>query len=371
MTPGPLVVALDASALGSGRGGDETYVRTLVAGLAAACRPDDHVRIYARRGAVLPAVDGPLEVDEIPHGGPVRLLTSLPRRARRRPDELFVGYTHLPVPAPERSALVVTDLSFRHHPEHYPTSARVRLSTLVPRQAARSETVITLSEFCRADLIDSLGLEPERVRVVPCAVEQPVVLTHDEGELASRWARDQGIRGPFVLYLGNLHPRKNVARLIRAHARSRLDGIQLVIAGGSWWAGGGEQAAVQEGAPGRVVLTGRVDEVQRSWLLRSATALAYPSVFEGFGLPPLEAMAVGTPVLAGAATAIPEVCGDAALLVDPTDVEALAWGLEQVVGDSALRSALRARGLERVERYTVRRSGEALRAALSWAVQPT
>jgi glycosyltransferase involved in cell wall biosynthesis len=368
VSPAPLAVALDASALGSGRGGDETYVRTLVSGLLGACAPEDRVRLYLRRGAAAPAADHPCAVvDEIPQGGPVRLVTSLPRRARRHRDELFVGYTHLPVPAPRRAALVVTDLSFRHHPEHYPLVARTRLEVLVPRQARRSELVITLSEFCRRDLIDGLGLAPERVAVVPCAVEEPVALTAEEADAARTWAQGLGIDRPFVLYLGNLHPRKNVARLIRAHARSALDGTQLVIAGGSWWAGGGEQAAVAEGPDGRVVMTGRVDEVQRSWLLRTARALAYPSVFEGFGLPPLEAMAVGTPVVAAAAAAIPEVCGDAALLVDPTDVDALRAGLEQVVGDSALRATLRARGTERVAHYTVRRAGDALHAALRGA----
>ncbi|MFP5256684.1 MAG: glycosyltransferase family 4 protein [Acidimicrobiia bacterium] len=365
-TPEPLVVALDASALGSGRGGDESYVRTLVAGLAATTRPGDRARIYVRRGATAPTDGNPaVVVDEIPQGGPVRLVTSLPARARRRRDELFVGYTHLPLPSPRRAALVITDLSFRHHPEHYPRLARARLSVLVPRQAARSETVITLSEFCRYDLIDGLGLDPDRVRVVPCAAEVPVALTPDEDERTRQWARSRGIRGPFILYLGNLHPRKNVARLIRAHAGSSTHGLQLVIAGGSWWAGGGERAAAEDSPPGRVVMTGRVDDVQRSWLLRTAEALAYPSVFEGFGLPPLEAMAVGTPVLAADATAIPEVCGDAALLVDPYDVEALACGLERVVGDASLRSTLRARGIERVEHYSVRRAGEALYAALS------
>ena len=363
---GALSVSIDASAIGSRRGGDERYVRSLVDGLVGACQPEDRVRVYVRPGATAPpATRSPVAVvEELPHGGPVRLVSSLPRRARRNPHELFVGYTHLPVPCPARAALIVTDLSFRHHPEHYPFLARTRLNALVPRQSAAAELVITLSEFCRRDIIDTLQVRPDRVRVVPCAVERPAELAPAEMLRLHGWAASVGIHRPFVLYLGNLHPRKNVARLIRAHTGANLGDLQLVIAGGSWWAGGGEQEAVASSQPGKVVLTGRVDEAQRSWLLRSATALAYPSLFEGFGLPPLEAMSVGTPVLTSAVAAIPEVCGDAALLVDPRDEESLRIGLERIVSDDTLRSTLRARGAERAASFSVQRTGEAAYDAL-------
>jgi glycosyltransferase involved in cell wall biosynthesis len=361
-------IALDATALGSTRGGDETYMRSIVEGLARVAEPDERYRLYVRADARVDT--DAFEVEQLRIGGGARLVTELPIRLHRarRATDLYVGYTHLPVPAPSASALVLTDLSFVHHPEHYPRGARLRLTTLAPRQARRARAVITLTEFCRRDLIEHYDLDDARVHVVPCAVERPRDLSDEERSRAQLWLKREGVDRPFVLYLGNLHPRKNVTRLIHAFGRARLEGLQLVVAGASWWNASDAEVAAREAPEGSVVLVGRVDDVQRAFLLESAHALAYPSLFEGFGLPPLEAMAAGTPVVASDTAAIPEVCGDAALLVDPTSVDAIADGLVRVSTDDDERHRLRAAGRARAAMFDVVRTGRAARAAFTRAL---
>lgn len=363
LTDTPVRVALDATALGSGRGGDESYIRGLIDGLGATAHDDDDIRLYVRPRVRVPE-HASWRVEEVRPSGSLRLLGPLSLRAARA-QGLFVGYTHLPVAVRKPRGLVVTDLSFRHYPEHYPFVARKRLNALVPMQARSAAGVITLSEFCRRDLIESYGLDPKRVHVVPCAVRAPVSVD-DEASARVRLAlRARGVDRPFVLYLGNLHPRKNVARLIRAFTSAAVAGVQLVVAGGRWWSGGGEESAIHDAPAGTVVALGRVDEQERSYLLRHAVALAYPSMFEGFGLPPVEAMTVGTPVLASSASALPETCGDAAYLVDASRVETLTAGIERIVHDDELRDRLRSAGPARAAEFSIERTGSAGRAAFA------
>ncbi len=370
-------VAIDASALGSDRGGDETLLRGMISGLRAVAPSEDVFDLFVRRGARLPAevldderfVAHPLRAS----GGAVRLTAELPLALRSRRPDVCLAFTHSPVGVRVPTALVVTDLSFRHRPDFYPLHARIRLNVIVPRQAQRSSAVVTLTEFGKEDLVESYSLDPRRVFVVPCAVDLPA-----EGEVwraEGDWARSRGVREPFVLYLGNLHPRKNVPRLIDAF-RAALQrfglpaGCQLVIAGRTWWGDGPELAMSRQ--TGNVVVLGGVSEARREWLLRSASCMAYVSLFEGFGLPPLEAMIRGTPVVVSSVTSLPEVVGDAALLVDPTDPDAIARALVRVVTDEGLRSDLARRGEDRARSFGAVRTGTAVLEVLrSVAHRPT
>jgi glycosyltransferase involved in cell wall biosynthesis len=162
-----------------------------------------------------------------------------------------------------------------------------------------------------------------------------------------------------------------VPRLIRAFDRAaresaELAEYQLVVAGARWW-GEGEEQALAYASPGSVVMLGRVDDVQREYLLRTSRALAYLSLYEGFGLPVVEAMGRGTPVLAADRAALPEITGGAAVLVDPLDVDAIASGLIRVVGDRALREELRVRGYEQAARFSPAATGARAVAALAAA----
>ena len=368
------MIVLDGWVLGSGLGGDEVSFRGVLRGLAATAAAGDDFRLWAPIGAPIPReVEqwGAVTVDRVRRGpGMLHFGVDLPVRLSRAggTPSLVVSVTHAPLWAPVPVALAVADISFRRHPQLFRASTRARLNALVPFQVRRAGVVLTVSEFSRHDLIEAFRLPEERVFVVPNAIEPPSPLGGPEAEHAERWLAGAGVGGPFILFLGNLHPRKNVPRLIRAFVRAKrspaLADHQLVIAGARWW-GTGEEEAARSAPPGSVVLLGPVDDAQREHLLHTADALAYVSLFEGFGLPPLEAMARGTPVLASTAGAIPETAGDAALLVDPADEAAIEEGLLRLVGDEDLREDLRHRGRRRAEGYRQARTGEAARRAFA------
>jgi glycosyltransferase involved in cell wall biosynthesis len=366
-------VVLDATALGSGLGGDETYLSGMLEGLAAVARDDDVFPLLTRPGASLPAG---LDAARFPTRtvkrapGAVHYAAGLRAalRSERGRADLVHTITHAPIASPVPVALTVGDLSFRHHPEHFPRAARARLNVLVPWQCRTARVVCAPSEFSRRDLIDSYDLDPERVVVVPNRVPSHTPLTEAQRAAAHARLALHGVGDAYVLYLGNLHPRKNVARLIEAYdlvlqRDALLRHVQLVVAGGRWWKGGPEEAAAACARHGDVVMLGRVDADVRGLLLEDALALAYVSIFEGFGLPPIEAMAAGTPVLASNVTAVPEVCGDAALLVDPLDVDAIAAGLHEVLTDGARRAGLVSRGRQRAALFDVAHTGAAAYAA--------
>jgi glycosyltransferase involved in cell wall biosynthesis len=368
---------IDGAALGSGRGGDETMLRGVLRGLGATARPDDRVTVLADgpRGHRPPddAARGARWVPMPRRPGAVHFGGQLPwylARHAREHDVVFT-VTHAPLRSPVPVALMVQDLSFLHLPEVYPRRTRQRLRLLVCAQVRRAAAVLTVSEFSRQDLARSYGLPLDRVHVVPNTVERPVPLAPDRRERALAGLADQGVEGPFLLYLGNLHPRKNVPRTIRAFAEARrtdpaLSGHRLVVAGSRWW-GTGEHEAAGTAPDGSVVFLGRVDEDTRQVLLETADALLYVSRFEGFGLPPLEAMAASTPVLAGDAAAIPEVTGGAALLVDPEDDRAIVDGIRRIVTDHDLRCRLVESGRARVDCYRAETTGAAARDALEAA----
>src|SRR3954453_7307211 len=361
-------VVLDASPLGTGRGGDETYLRGLIDGLAATQPDGTTFPVLLADGEAVPAAirsrpDFPVaRVRRRP--GPWHFGVTLPAAVRGcGPVDLVHSVTHAP-PSVWRlpTAMTIGDLSFLHRPQDYPKAVRLRLNTLVPRQARSARGILVPSEFSPRDVIDSYGVDPSRVRVVPnCSREGQPLSPEDEQQAAATIA-DAGVRSPFIVYIGNLHPRKNVGRLVDAfhlarHNSSAVADHQLVIAGRHWWA-----PAADDPDDG-VVRLGAVSDPVRRHLQHHATALAYVSLFEGFGLPPLEAMSARTPVLGSRIPALEEVCGAAAVLVDPPDVEAIADGLVRLVESPQLRADLVERGLGRCARYDVRRTGRLARAA--------
>ncbi len=250
--------------------------------------------------------------------------------------------------------LVVHDLAYERFPASAPQIDR-RWRRRFDRWLRRSAAVIVPSNSANADLLEHHDLDPAHVHVIPHGAEPfPEVPTTEVARVRATF----GIGGRYVLFVGGIEPRKNLDGLVEAFRNVDTD-AWLVIAGGPTnWIPETERhlrsavAALPGEVGGRVVLTGYVSEADKLALLAGAEALAYPSRYEGFGLPVLEAFAAGVPVLTSAASSLPEVAGSAALLVDPEDRTAIARELERLLADPGLRDGLRRAGLERVRRFT-------------------
>ena len=251
----------------------------------------------------------------------------------------------IPPAGGRRLVATVHDLGFRHYPEAYPAAGRrfhERAAVVAVAEAAR---VLVPSAATARDLTDLYGLEPGRVTVTPLGAE---LVAHDPAA-TRRLLAELGVPGPFLLAVGTLEPRKNLPRLLAAFASAadELPDHQLVVAGPVGWG-----PALRPTDSVRVKLAGPVDDAMLHGLYAMADGLAYPSLYEGFGLPVVEAMLHGTPVLTSDRSSLPEVAGGAALLVDPLDEGAIAKGLVRLAGDAALRARLARAGLARAERLT-------------------
>ncbi len=254
------------------------------------------------------------------------------------------------------AAIFVYDLAFRLRPAEVPWQQRVYLGSILRPALRQAAAVLVISEKTRQDLLDCYPL-PElaaKVSVVPLGVTSSV----PAGPLP------EGLEPGFILAVGTIEPRKNYPRLLAAYRelRARIEAPPLVIAGRPGWAYGDTLEKIRS-EPG-VRYLGHVDEPTLAALYESAVALAFPSLYEGFGLPLLEAMARGLPAVVGATGALPELAGDAAVLVDPEDVDAIASGLEKVLTDKGLRDRLRAASLERAKGFTWERAADLTRKAL-------
>lgn len=261
-----------------------------------------------------------------------------------------------------RTLLTVHDLSFLRYPEHFVPKLARYLSRVVPASVQRADRVLADSEATRADLIELLGTPPEKVEVLYSGVDARFHPRPEAGERERLRAR-YGLDRPYVLAVGTLQPRKNYVRLIRAFARLPEKDIVLVIAGGRGWLYE-EVLAEATRFPDRVRILGFVEEEDLPALYREARLFVMPSFYEGFGLPVLEAMACGVPVVCSNASSLPEVAGDAALLVDPTDEEGLTAAMRRALEDEALRAQMRAQGLTRAAAFPWERAARQLLEAI-------
>lgn len=264
----------------------------------------------------------------------------------------------------EKQVVTIHDLSVVDRPEGFSLRFREFYRFLLPRLTRRVRAVITVSAFTRERLIEWARIPPSRVHAIHLGVDRrfsqqqldSIEKLRNTLEIPSRY---------YILSLGSLEPRKNLPRLLAAWERVQRelpDEVWLVVAGGKGKSSVFKDVGIQR-LPPRVHLTGRVPDEFLPTLYSGALVFTYPSLYEGFGLPPLEAMACGTPVLTSNVTSLPEVVGDAGLLVDPYDVEAIAHGICRLVGDSALREELKRKGLERAKQFTWERTAD-----LTWQV---
>lgn len=270
-----------------------------------------------------------------------------------KPDLFLSPDGFLSLKARVKSLPVIHDINFLHYPDDLSFLVSRYYNYFFPRFAAKADFIATVSEFSQKDIISSYHIAPERLGVVYNGVSDGFkpLAENEAQETRNRFTDGK----PFFLYVGSLQPRKNLAALMKAYAvfrKNHSSEIRLVIAGSKYlWTSEMEQTLRSHPWKQDIVFTGRVKETDLQALTASALALTYIPKYEGFGIPLIEAMACGTPVIASAVSSIPEVCGDAAILCNPSDVQQVADAMARIAFDDALRKGLIAKGLNRHTRF--------------------
>ena len=327
-------------------------------GVAAYCRhliraltsegADERFRLFYRSNRYLRSFGEPL-----PANCSRALLTDFTLRRSARGLRLFHGLNQrLPAGLPCPAAATFHDL-FVMTAEYATPEFRGRFAALARETAQRADCIIAVSQFTAGQVTELLGVPRERVAVVHHGVEPAPAAAADEGKQA---AAQYGVSRPFLLNVGALQKRKNIVRMVKAFETLDAD-LDMVFAGPEGY-GADEIAACIAASPARrrIHRTGFVGPQARAALYAGAEALVFASLDEGFGLPVLEAFAAGLPVVASNVSALPETAGDAAVLVDPLDVEAIAAAMRRIVHDSRLRDSLRSKGKARARQFTWRRA---------------
>lgn len=328
--------------------GTERYTWEVLAAIAQQDYTNEYTLYCRETPAELPELPANMQIRALPMR---RLWTHIRLAAElwlHPPDVLFVPSHVVPWNAPliRRMRVVTTvhDLGFLHFPAAHTWSQNLylRLSTYWATRAAH--TIIAISQATADDLVAYTGVDPARVVVIPHGVSPRF---HPDTPIAQQETR-------YFLYVGTLQPRKNLMRLIHAFAQAQCHPqTRLLIAGRKGWLSEPlEHEIARLGLHGRVQLLGYVADEQLPGLLAGARAFVFPSLYEGFGMPVLEAMASGAPVLCSNTSALPEVAGDAALLVDPLDVDAMAVQLTRLDQDDQLYAELRQRGLAHARQFS-------------------
>ncbi len=353
-------IGIDAHAIGAQQGGNETYIRNLITALADL----DHENQYTLYFSAAQVTDAwrnryaNFGVRLLPPPTPlVRVPLALALELRRRPvDVLHVQYTAPPFcPAPV--VTTIHDLAFEHLPETFTRRGKTQLRLTVRRTARHAAHILTVSEFSRQDIIKTYRLPPDKITVTHNGCEAQFTPQPASDREAETIKQKFGITRDYLLAVGSLQPRKNLIRLLRAYSMLRTQQpssqLQLVIVGRQLWLYREVLREIkQQNFAADVIVTGYASDEDLPALYRSAVALVYPSLFEGFGLPPLEAMACGTPVITSNSSSLPEVVGNAALLVNPYKEADLAQAIWKLTNDPMLRAQLRQAGIQQAKQFT-------------------
>lgn len=366
------------------RGGVGRYVRSLFAEMAR-LEGDWRCQVAAKpqvAAEIVPADDrfSTIPVPWLAVRSPiVRVLweqSCLATHARRmRPDVLFCpGNVDLLLASRAGIPSVVTVNVSQPwvRPQEFPRAAGLYLRVFVKLSARTATTIITPTETTRRELIEAVGIAPDRIVAIPYGVDVSQFRPAEADDHVSAWAGQLGIRQPYILSVSSLRRWKNYSRLVEAFASSGAarEGVQLVIAGRPLDAEVDRdlrELSIALGVTANIVLTGGVPEDEVAPLYRMARAYVFPSLFEGFGLTQIEAMASGLPSALSRASVMPEIAGDAAVYFDPENTDEIAAAINKVLSDESLRQRLRAAGLRRARDFswaeTARRTMAVLRAA--------
>ena len=333
--------------------GNETYVKGLVAGFEGAAEDIDLLVFHV--GSPWTVGSAHIRFRRLLTANPyVRLGAELPLRSlAQRLDVLHMTYA-APVWAAAPVVLTVHDICYATNPEWFSPRDLHVLTTVVPRSIRQAASIITDSESARRQIIEHYRVPDEKISAIPIGAGSAAIPISLEAARQEMLALGFGLERPYVLTVGNLQPRKNLVRLFEAFAAlvngSKHD-IDLVIVGPRRFRAEDITRAASSVA-GRIHFTGYISDRQLAASYRCSTVFVLPSLYEGFGLPVLEAMTHGVPVVCSDAGALPEVCGEAAILFDPLSVENIASALDQVLSDTSLRQRLAEAGTIRAREFS-------------------
>jgi glycosyltransferase involved in cell wall biosynthesis len=347
--------------VGTTTGGIATYDTELLPALAELA-PDDEFHIYSPSRAVVKRLNmngGNVRHHLLfPQSRWINVPISFPIAASVGQFDL-IHMTHVPPPiTPKPYVMTLHCFSTFGHPEFYPTGLRLRLNMLTKKGLRSARLIICVSKGLRDLAQSEFRIDPDRLAVAYNGVSDefhPV----PRAEARQRVAQTYGINRPYVLFVGSIAPRKNVARIVQAYnlfLRQTRSDTKLVLVGKKWIAEDVDRTIEELGLSANVIHIGHMDHSRLPVLYSAAEMLVFPSLWESFGIPVMESMACGTPVLTSRGSCLPETAGDAALFVDPYSVDDIAEGMCRIMSDSGLAETLRNRGIERAKQFTWRHS---------------
>jgi glycosyltransferase involved in cell wall biosynthesis len=354
--------AVDAHAIGRHLTGNEVYVRSLLNAFAAQDRDCEIVAYVSAEESCL-AIPSSIRTRRVALNPFVRLGYDLSRKVRQdQPDLLHVQYT-APIGCPVPVVATVHDVSFLEHPEYFTRGRAWQLALTVGRTVRRAAKILTGTEVARASILKVYGdLDEDKVVVVPYAAASEFRPVSREAAVSAVEAR-HALDGPFILSVGDIQPRKNhiglinaFAKLLKAHPQLKH---KLVLVGKpTWFAARVEEAARESGVADRIRFLGFVGDPELLQLYNACDVFVFPSFYEGFGLPALEAMACGRAVVCSDASALPEVVDGAAILFDPYAVDEMVRAIADILLDNELRARTERLGLQRAAHFSWQKTAE-------------
>ena len=354
-------VGIDIHSVGKQQTGNETYIRNLVSNLIGLDSDNADFHLFYTHGDKMDVAGQIPQTRICPHQSVFRIPFVFPYQlSKQKVDVAHFQYVVPPVMKCP-TVVMIHDISYEYHPEYFNPLECKRMKMLIPFSARKSEHVLTVSEYSKQQIMQKYNIPDDKVTVTYNGVSEQFRALPDGAEIYHSLSRFR-FKKPFILAVGNLQPRKNIERLIRAYSKLRSSGkidLDLVLVGQLRWGG---KAIFDEveclGVKNNIHITGYVSDEELVALYNKATLFAYPSLYEGFGLPLIEAMACGTPVISSNASCLPEIGGDAAHYIDPYSEVGMMDALELVANSSSVREQLIQKGFDRASDFNWKRTAE-------------
>lgn len=345
-------IGIDIHTIGAKQTGNETYIKNLISNMQS----DHELHLYHTKAEQESLPKWSAHFHQIkPHNPLLRIPVSFPIALQR--DKIDVAHFQYVAPPVSHcpTVVMVHDISYEFFPEFFSPLARKRMQLLIPFSARKSAHVLTVSEYSKKQIVETYGIPEEKVTVTYNGVSDQFHKIDSDTELDNTLQRFALKDEPFILAVGNLQPRKNIERLIRVYCQLRkAEKIQqkLVLVGKLDYRGHAiEQQIIDSGMQNHITTTGYVSDDELIALYNRADFFVYPSYYEGFGLPVIEAMACGTAVITSRVSSIPEVGGEAAMYIDPHSDNDLEQQILKIANDANLRNNLIEQGLTQAKKF--------------------